>query len=510
MRGLFACSVWTCSSPVACGLCEHANGRERYTGSVLRKHARMVVLFFLFGWWLSVSQTAMAQDTGDPVPRNEEAEAVFEQALLAFDEEDYETAYRRFRLVYEAYPLHRKTTAATLMAGKALYRDGEYQRAIDLLSAFLQLYPTSSYLDEAEHTLRFAQQHVQDEARRDGAVRLGIALPLSRNDVELTQSLFNGIRLAIDEYNRAAEQPIRMVFRDSRGTASGARRAIAALVAEDVDAIIGPLYSEEAQAAAQAAERAQVVLIAPLATDETVAQGRQYIFQANPTITSRGAVMARLAVNDLQLLNLGIVAESGNSISERMAEGFQEEALRLGVNVAFYEMLPDARSWGQLYELIGKDRLSSIDAMYLPLSGRNTQRHIEEALASLGRAGSVLRVLGNSGWRNAVSRQQASAFSVTYTDDFYVDDADPNVQAFKRAYRALAGQRPDRLAYVGYDVVRFLQSYLTRPMDLPLHERLHETDFFQGLGTQIRFNSGHANETMFFLQYRNEDIVRLR
>ena len=43
--------------------------------------------------------------------------------------------------------------------------------------------------------------------------------------------------------------------------------------------------------------------------------------------------MARFALEDLQVRTVGIVTEQGNGISERMAEGFQEEAHRLGADV---------------------------------------------------------------------------------------------------------------------------------------------------------------------------------
>ena len=317
--------------------------------------------------WLAVHPAAAQPAGQDPMPRNARAEVAFEQALRLFEEEDYEAAYQRFREIYEQYALHRKTTAAVLMAGKALYRNGEYQNAVTLLTVFLQDYPTSGYRVVAGRTLGFAQQKLREEESRLEAIRLGIALPMSRNDTPLTQALFNGIRLAVEEHNRTAQRPVQMVFRNTTNTPLGARQAVMALVDERVDVIIGPLYSGEAQAAAGTAEREGVVLVAPLATDEDVARGRRYVFQANPTITLRGAVMARLAFNHLRLRRIGVAAESGNSISERMAEGFQEEARRLGAGVEFFQLLSTSRDWGELPEVVGEDALAKVDAVYLPV-----------------------------------------------------------------------------------------------------------------------------------------------
>ena len=94
-------------------------------------------------------EPAKAQVVDEPVPRIEEADAIFQQALDALEAEDYAMAYRRFRFVYEAYPVHRKTTAAILMGGKALYRFGDYPHAVDLLTEFIRTYPTHPNVDYA-------------------------------------------------------------------------------------------------------------------------------------------------------------------------------------------------------------------------------------------------------------------------------------------------------------------------------------------------------------------------
>ncbi len=469
---------------------------------------------FAMALWLAAVPVAAQPAGEDPVLRNERAEVAFEQALQLFEEEDYEGAYQRFREVYEQYALHRKTTAAILMAGKALYRSGEYEPVVTLLRAFLQDYPTSGFREAAGRTLGFAQQKLREQERQAEAIRLGIALPLNRNDTPLTQALFNGIRLAVEEHNRTAQRSVRMVFRDTKNTPLGARQAVMALVDERVDVIIGPLYSGEAQAAAGTAEREAVVLVAPLATDEDVARGRRYVFQANPTITLRGAAMARLAFNDLRLRSIGVVAESGNSISERMAEGFQEEARRLGVDLEFFQLLATSRDWGQLSELVGGDVLTRIDAVYLPVHrdfDRDAHRLIQETLSGLDRLASTPRVLGGSKWRDVPFKSQASAFDVTYTDVFYVDASQPAVQAFRRRYRELTeGQQPGRLAYVGFDVARYLILHLARQAEQALPERLRSADLYQGLGTRIEFNDENANEALFLLHYNNADIVLLR
>lgn len=461
-----------------------------------------------------LNDQAAAQVT-EPPARIEQAEVTFDQAVEAFVAGDYGMAYRRFRLVYEAYPLNTKTTAAVLMAGKALYRDGAYADAADLLGQFVEQYPSSSYTGEARITRELALDELQRAALRDREIRLGIALPMTAGDRAYTQALFNGIRLAVDAYNASpeAQATVRMVFRNTESQADAARQAVAALAGRDsAAAIIGPLFSAEAQAAAQAAERESIVLMPPLATDEDVAAGRRYVFQANPPISVRGRVMADYAVRDLRLDRFGIFAEQGaNSISERMAEGFQEEALRLGAEVMFFDLLPNARAWYQLSGRVGRDTLRSVEAVYLPIDGPNAAQQVEAALNELHRTGVPLRLLGNTRWDQVANRDRASDFYTTYTNEFYAPSTAPNVQSFQRRYRDLAGSSPDRLAYVGYDVAQYLLARLEEELETgePLPQLIRQAPRFDGLGTRIDFEGDTVNQALFILGYRDGAVELL-
>lgn len=457
------------------------------------------------------ARTAFAQEA-DLVPRLEEAENIFVEALESFDAGDYGAAYQLLRRVYEDYPLHRKTTAAILMGGKALYRGGDYERATVLLSEFIRIHPSSGYVADAERTLGFAQRKLDGPSAASDTIRLGIALPLTSEDTPLTQELFNGIRLAVEAHNRSGTRPVKMVFRDTDNYSSQARRAVTSLVEEgQVDVIVGPLFSGEAEAAAEAAERLGVVMVAPMATEEAVSQGKRYVFQANATFSERGKLMARFAVQGLRLNSFGIVAAPDRGqVAERMAEGFQEEILRLGKEVSFVRILPDTRAWRQLPELVGSDTLASVEAIYMPVGGSNAFRNIDDAMSSMRRLGKVPRILGNSEWDEVSSRERASTLGVTYTHDFYIDEATEEVKSFKQDYYAVVGKMPGRLAYTGYDVAQYLLTNMVNGGDLPLHQKLRAIGVFEGLGTRIDFRDANANEAMFYFRYRNSEMVLLR
>lgn len=455
--------------------------------------------------WCGVGPvTVQAQEEGTKVQRIEEVEVLFEEGVTAFQQENYDLAYRRFRRVAE-YPLNQRTTAALLMAGKTLYEQGAYDEARSVLQTLVRRYPQSRYREEARRVMDYARE-AQEQTREDpDPIRLGVALPLGE-DATLTQAMFNGIRLAVEERNgierrlvpvdttyytvadtvetaedgegsepvvqmrdtmrvertveearvEPARRPVQLFFRDSGDDPDRARAAVDSLINYDrVDAIIGPLYSREARAAGAEAERSRVVLIAPLATDEDIARDRRYVFQANPPIRTRGEIMAQFAIRSLLADTLGVIFERGSSFSADMAEGFREEVERQGRVLSFFEALPNPRTWSRLPEHFNADTLLSratmrgTDSVYLPFSGRNAAGRIQDALTGLGRLqlvyGLRVRALGNSEWHNLAIEQEASKFNTIYTNDFYADQSRPEVREFVRRYRLLTGSTPDEI-----------------------------------------------------------------
>ena len=492
------------------------NGRREKEASARVFLDPLSCILMLFMLAAFVHAAPVQAQVTEPPAQIEQAEATFEQALDAFDEGDYGMAYRRFRLIYQTYPLNRYTTASLLMAGKALYRNGAYAEAIDLLTQFVEQYPTSSYTGAARTTIRRAEQALAREERLARRLRLGIALPMTEREEAFSQALFNGIRLAVEDFNADPDQQraVQMVFADTENDPATARRAVTRLASEDsVDVIIGPLFSSEAIAAARAAEQEGIVLMAPLATEEDVTAGRRYTFQANPTISMRGRVMAQFAIRDMRLASFGLVAERGtNSISERMAEGFQDEVFRLGGDVAFYELLDARRTWAELADAVGADTLRSVEALYLPIDGRGAAQLAQGSLRSMAQAGVQPRILGNTRWSDLNDASLAGAFRVTYTTEQYVDTSDPDIRTFRDRYENLAGEEPDRLAYVGYDVARYLLQHLVdhRETGTPLVDVVQTAPRYEGLATRLDFRQSNVNQAMFIMTYRNGERRLLR
>lgn len=473
--------------------------------------SRLLLLCFLLTLISAVATPVAAQPVEAPsIPA---AESAFDNGLRSYQVRQYEQAADHFRRAAEDFDYHQRTTAARLMEAKALYAAGELNAAASAVTAFLRAYPRSRYADDARALRRAAQDRLDALAAVPEPTDLGVALPTNGSDLPFTQALFNGVRLAVDEHNEAnPERPVRMVFRDTEGSPRGARLAVEGLARNGVEIAVGPLYSEEAIAAGEAAEAERLTLVAPLATDANVSAGRDYVFQANPTFEQRGMTMARYATETAS--PIGVVARTG-TFGATMAEAFRSEIERLGGTVPFVVMLPSEESWYRLPEILG-DSLQLVEGVYLPVTGARASERAAGALRGLdqlvlpgGRDG--LRVFGNTEWGQLeTSRERASDYNAAFTSDFFVDDNSASVEVFAERYSDLAGVAPDRLAFAGYDVARFvLEQLAERRTEASVADALRRARPFAGLGHRIYFAGGSVNEAMFILGYRDGRLVVL-
>ncbi|MCY4159397.1 MAG: ABC transporter substrate-binding protein [Bacteroidetes bacterium] len=462
--------------------------------------------------WFVLGVTHMAHVAQAQPIRSVEAEETFQIALDAFEVGEYNDALRAFTYVYEEMPVHIKTTAAYLMAGKSLYRLGDYLASIELLEEFKAQFPSSRYTEEATHLIAIIKQELAHIEVAANTIQIGLALPLSSKEFATTRSMFLGIQLAVNAYNRRNERQIKLVFRDTGNSPDGARSAISSLLNARVSTIIGPLFSDQVEAAARLTESEKIVLIAPLATGGELTKGRRHVFQVNATLRERGRSIAHQAIEYLNLTNMGIVTESGNDVSEEMAQGFIAELNANGLSPAFIYEAESPVDWTRLPQLIGRDTLSIADGIYFSVyhdGERHTSRLIQDGINSIGQAGTRPYILGPSAWHSINLDRLGTRIAAFYVDIHYQNDRRWRAQRFIYDYQeAYGGMQPDLFSYIGYDVAGILLQNLTKEGSLADH--LLDAPLYEGLGMRIQFDNDGHNSALYLFEHTPEGPQLIR
>lgn len=217
----------------------------------------------------------------------------------------------------------------SIRLAERLLRTGDVKAARSLLVPFIDLPANVAYVDRAIDMLR--------RIEGSGVIKIGVVLPLmlklsQPGQRDLGVEMYDGIKLAVEEYNAAMLPKVSLEVRDSERDPGAAARVVTELCSDDgVMAILGPVFSNEAFASAGIANARGVPMLTPTATANGIASIGPYVFQLNPDLDVRGRVMARYAF-DLGARTFAVLSPV-EQIPKSIADAFVDEVARLGGEV---------------------------------------------------------------------------------------------------------------------------------------------------------------------------------
>jgi ABC-type branched-subunit amino acid transport system substrate-binding protein len=441
---------------------------------------------------------------------------------------------------------------ALFTMGLALFQNRDYPRALEffyrvskgsgsseLKSQAQQIYTqVLDFLDDKQRAY-VARNALSKEVRQDAAkstptkksingfsAQIGIAVPMTSKDDELfevSQGLFNGFLLAIDQFNEESrDYKIFVRHLDTfKKNARMADIASQALYDAPLDLIFGPLFSHQASEMAQFAEQFEIPMLAPLANLDTLATLNPYVFQLNPVFGLRGKAMAEFAVGKMKYDSLTVVAERG-SLGEAEAIAFVSQAQRMGavINYFFlqdlerlkYDITPFIQHVSTDKKLIDSLKIVPSKAIYLPFTGQAAQALIENALTDLEVMNPNIVVLGSEEWGTAeLNNTMRSKRTIFYTQGFQEPPNTKTAMQVKQAYKDRFGASANRWTFIGYDAGQFVASSLqqvqnpTRLRRFWLDRGLHE-----GYVARINFIRSNVNKGVRIMKLTNAGPVEIR
>jgi len=364
-----------------------------------------------------------------------------------------------------------------------------------------------------------------DTGELSGAI--GVVLPLSGPFAPVAEQTLRGVLLAAGVYGpgagadsvQASEAPpaggLRVVVRDSGGTPAGAAEAVRALAAEaDVSAVVGPLLTEEVQAAADAAQETGLPLL-ELTRHESVVRPGASVFRLALTRRMEADALAEQAVQARGLRRIAILYpkdDYGREFEELLWQAVEARGGRV-VGVSGYA--PGSRDLAApIRNLVGwslldedqKQRLAEREAEQaraaaagavpagaapraVPASGEGFQLSDPEStplppivdfdalfvpdapdmvgviapqLAMQGVEGVVL--FGPSAWQHAALLREGGTRleGAFFTASFDPANPAPLVQEFSRRYASAFGEDPGVFAAQGFDAANLVALQLAR------------------------------------------------
>lgn len=370
--------------------------------------------------------------------------------------------------------------------------------------------------DQVERALATRSATQSDENRYpkapDGTIyNIGVILPVfpaDDPDFEIPRNLYLGIVLAADEFNsRNMNRKIKIRFKNTHERNDSTVASIENLISDQAsDAIIGPLFSEQAAAAAPISDEYQVPLFIPLANSTRLSNEFHYSYQINPSPEAHARVMADFANETLGYQRLGIIAESGTQGSQ-FARTFQRRSEQYGAEITRFVEQNFAASG---YDLTGvsagfygndEEGMPATQAIYAPFTGQASTTMMNLLLNDMEASGYFIPILGSEDWKfGTITPYQHQNLEIFYTEAAIAgSETKPDEMShFTQEYVTRFGNEPDQFSTLGYDVGNYLFTALEKAGNpLYLDRVIKQETLFEGLSIQIDMDENRVNRHLF-------------
>lgn len=299
---------------------------------------------------------------------------------------------------------------------------------------------------------------------------IGASFELTGNVANYGKSTLSGLKLAVDQVNKAGGvngRQLVVVESDNKSEPAESGNSVTKLITQDkVVAVVGPATSGCVFAATPVVTSNKVPLIAPCATAPAITvdngQVKEFIFRACFIDPFQGRVMAEFADKTLGVKNVAILHDASSDYSKGLAEVFEKTLNEKGGKVvakeAFLSKDIDFKA------ALTKIKAANPEAIYIP----GYYEEVAKIIKQTREIGLNVPLIGCDGWDSPklVEIAGPEALNNTYfSSAFSVQDQTESVQKFIADYKAMYQKDPDIFCMQGYNAGLVLADALKRAGD---------------------------------------------
>lgn len=332
-----------------------------------------------------------------------------------------------------------------------------------------------------------------------GGVPVGLLVPLTGGGQGgvVGNALKNAAEMALAEFQGAN---VRLIVKDDRGSADGARQAAQEVLAEGAEIVLGPLFAPSVQAAASVVRPAGRPMIA-FSSDASVAAPGVYMM----SFPAEGDV-SRILTYAAGQGRRSFAALIPDTAYGRVVEAaFQQVAAQRGLRVVGIERYPldQVRLGEAATKLSGV--FNQIDALFLP-EQPDALPSVGQVLAGVNLNIQRVKLLGTGVWNDTrvfrVPQLQGGWFAAPDSAGF---------NAFAARYQQRFGAPPTRLASVSYTAVTLVAALARQQGSARFSEQvLTNPSGFEGVDGLFRFRpDGQIERGLAVLEVRNGTAVTI-
>ena len=372
---------------------------------------------------------------------------------------------------------------------------------------------------------------------------VGAIFPLSGKFAAFGNKALQGAELAIERYNTTEagkKRPVRLLIKDSKGMPKMAEKAVAELNVDGVDAIIGPILTTTADAAAKKAQELKIPIIT-MTQKEGITGIGGWVFRNG--MTNAAQVKGLVDYASRQGVKKVAILYPDNPFGRELTIVFTTEMVKLGGEVVASKDYKEGQTdFGpEIKALVGPEFLEKMKAYTeerekefkeaekskakpTPTSEIEPVEEMERPTPDFDaifipdyadRVGLIVpqlafydvrdvKLLGISGWNSPKLINLAGAFlsdDVIIVDGFFSGSPRPQVIDFVGAYRKTFGEEPGIVEALAYDTMGIVLSLIPEGGDSRdgIKKTILKIKDYQGVSGNITFSGSDAERSFFYL-----------
>jgi branched-chain amino acid transport system substrate-binding protein len=328
-------------------------------------------------------------------------------------------------------------------------------------------------------------------------IRIGFVAGISGRVADLGISGCDAVQMAVEECNRNGGirgRRVQLLVKDDQQDPETARLAAADLIRQGVVAIVGPMTSDMALAAAPLVNESEILAVSPTATTQRLSGRDDFFFRVTGTTRDYASRSARFQIESGGIRRIAAIYDIGNrSFTEEWLDEFRKVFVSLGGEIVariafraeegrnFLEIAAEALTAGPDGVLIVAN---SMDSAVLCQQIRKIDSRIQITLADWGATERLLELGGKA------------VEGVTVVQTFDRENGSVPYRTFRDTYLERYGREPGFPGVHAYDAVRVvLEALRLRGEGRGLRETVRSQGRFEGLQKPIEFDEfGDVND----------------
>ena len=343
-------------------------------------------------------------------------------------------------------------------------------------------------------------------------VRIGFITGTSGHMADMGISARYALLLAVDQCNETGGihgRRVELVIRDNQHDLASAVKDVQDLIAQKVDAIIGPMSSTIAVAIVPLLNRSKIVTVSPTATTTQLSGKDDYFFRVCPSAGTQARVNAGYQIRSANMKRITVAFHKGNpsfcdSFIKKFRETFQAGGGEVLSLIGFTS--EDGRSFSQIADELLADTPDGILIVANAMDSAMLCQQIRKISLSV-----KITLSSWSASRRFIELGSGAVEGTTLPISVDWNSTHPRYKNFQKLFYDRYGLEPGIGSLNAYNAAQVVLSALkTRKSAENLKETMLFMGEFEGLQRTIKFDAcGDMNAGVFMYTIRNHQFEAL-